>query len=121
VTVVPVEFISCVALEVDHDAVHHPFVEELRFLAANGSDDLERKLNVRALVAENPIRAFRKAVKQSTRTKKIYVGRERCRFPSHGATIPLNVAMAEKKKAEGLKIPDVVIVDARKVESTSKR
>jgi hypothetical protein len=31
------------------------------------------------------------------------------------------VAMAEQKKAEGLKIPDVVIVDARKIESASKR
>jgi hypothetical protein len=30
-------------------------------------------------------------------------------------------ALAGKKKAEGLKIPDVVIVDARKVESASKR
>jgi len=31
------------------------------------------------------------------------------------------LALTDKKKAEGLKIPDVVIVDARKVESASKR
>jgi hypothetical protein len=31
------------------------------------------------------------------------------------------LALADKEKAEGLKIPEVVIVDARRVESASKR